>query len=100
MDSFSNSKSIEGEGVSFLADNRKFFIPLQEEINVEEEIERIQKDIEYAEGFLNSVNKKLSNERFVNNAPDAVVANERKKQADGEERLRILKESLERLTSN
>ena len=94
---FQSSESFPSEGVSFMADNRKFFIPLELEINVEEEVEKLTKEIEYAEGFLKSVEKKLSNERFVNNAPEQVVANERKKQADGEERLKILRESLQKL---
>ena len=97
LESFKSTKDLPAEGVSFLADNRKFFIPLKQTINVGEEIEKVQKEIEYAEGFLASVSKKLSNDRFVNNAPVQVVSNERKKQSDGEKRLLILKESLEGL---
>jgi len=94
---FSTMKELPTEGAGFMTDNRKFFIPLELEINIEEEIEKLKKEIEYAEGFLVTVQKKLSNERFVNNAPEQVVANERKKQADGEERLKLLKESLAKL---
>ena len=94
---FTSVKELPDDGVEFMADNKKFFIPIELEINVEDEKEKLKKEIEYAEGFLKSVEKKLSNERFVNNAPEQVVANERKKQADGEERLKILKESLEKL---
>lgn len=97
LSSFESISDLPKEGVTFLTNNRKFFIPLQQTINAEEEIEKVKKDIKYAEGFLTSVKQKLSNKRFVNSAPEQVVENERKKQADGEERLRILKESLERL---
>ena len=94
---FKDTTNFPEEGVSFMADNRKFFVPLELEINVEEEIEKLTKEIKYAEGFLQSVAKKLSNERFVNNAPEQVVANEKKKQTDGQARLKILKESLLKL---
>ena len=63
-------------------------------IDVEEEIKKMEAQIEHLEGFLNSVKKKLSNERFVANAPEAVVALERKKQADSEEKIAALKESI------
>ena len=66
-------------------------------INVEEEVKKMEAQIEHLEGFLNSVKKKLSNERFVQNAPEAVVALERKKQADAEEKIQTLRESIEAL---
>jgi len=97
LEKFQSVSDFPSDGVSFMAKNRKFFIPLQLEINVDEEIEKVKKEIEYAQGFLASVDKKLGNERFVNNAPEQVVANEKKKQADGVERLKILRESLEKL---
>ena len=53
-----------------------------------------QKELEYAQGFLASVEKKLSNERFVANAPEAVVAAERKKQADAQSKIATLQETL------
>ncbi|MBO6650354.1 MAG: hypothetical protein JJ927_04950, partial [Balneola sp.] len=58
------------------------------------EIERIEKEIERVEGFLKSVNGKLNNSNFVENAPDAVVQNERNKKRDGEANLEKLKEQL------
>ncbi|MBO7623708.1 MAG: hypothetical protein J6S82_00165, partial [Bacteroidales bacterium] len=63
-------------------------------INVEEEKAKIEAEIAYMERFLDAVLKKLSNEQFVSHAPEKVVALERKKQADAEEKLRILKEQL------
>ncbi|MEM7037576.1 MAG: class I tRNA ligase family protein, partial [Bacteroidota bacterium] len=85
-------KAPAGSG-SLRVRNMELYIPLTN-VDVAAEIEQLKKDIEYTEGFLNKVNKKLSNERFVANAPEAVVANERKKQADGEAKLKLLRESL------
>ena len=82
---------------SFMVGTTEFEIPLLDNIDVEGEIARITKDLEYQEGFLASVMKKLSNERFVNNAPAQVVEGERRKQADAEAKIKALKESLEAL---
>ena len=68
-------------------------IPLGE-IDVEEELDALKKELDYTQGFLNSVSKKLSNERFVQNAPEQVVANEKKKMADAEARIKALEESI------
>ncbi len=85
-------------GTSFMSDNEKYFLQFDIEIDVEAETERLKSELDYALGFVKSVEKKLSNERFVNNAPEAVVNNERKKLTDGQERVRILEESLAKLT--
>ena len=66
-------------------------------LDVEEETANIQEELTYTEGFLKSVQKKLSNERFVNNAPDQVIANERKKEADALAKIETLKASLDAL---
>ncbi|AWW31951.1 valine--tRNA ligase [Echinicola strongylocentroti] len=87
---------VEG-ALSFVVKSDEFFIPLNEQIDVEAEKENIQKELEYTKGFLNSVSKKLSNERFVNNAPAQVVENEKKKQADAEAKIKALEESLAKL---
>jgi valyl-tRNA synthetase len=63
-------------------------------VNIEEEIAKLEKDLAYYEGFLTSVMKKLSNERFDSSAPAQVVANERAKQADSEAKIAALKEQL------
>jgi valyl-tRNA synthetase len=65
---------------------------------VEEELHKLEADLKYQEGFLAGVMKKLSNERFVQNAKPEVVAMERKKQADAESRIAALKESIAALT--
>jgi len=80
---------------SFLIGTDECFVPVS--INVEDEISRIKKELDYNRGFLKAVDKKLSNERFVNNAPEAVVLNERQKKEDAEAKIRILEESLLKL---
>jgi len=82
---------------AFMVGTDEFAVPLGDMINAEEEIQKLQQQIEHLEGFLTSVKKKLSNERFVQNAPEAVVALERKKQSDAEEKIAALKESIEAL---
>ena len=64
------------------------------QVNIEEEIEKLQEELKYTQGFLRSVQGKLSNERFVNNAPDAVVASEKKKEEDALAKIKMLEESL------
>lgn len=82
---------------AFMAGRDEFFIPLLGNIDTDAEKERIQKEIEYLEGFLKSVNAKLSNERFVQNAKPEIVANEQNKKADAEAKIAILQESLKAL---
>ncbi|WP_319499677.1 valine--tRNA ligase [uncultured Draconibacterium sp.] len=79
---------------SFRVKSTSFYIPLDGFIDVEEELEKLEEELKYAKGFLNSVMKKLSNERFVNNAPEAVVAKEKAKQADAEANIKVLEERI------
>lgn len=79
---------------SFIVNGSEFFIPLEELVNPEEELKKLQADLEYTQGFLNSVTKKLSNERFVNNAPAQVVESENKKKADAESKIETLKNQI------
>ena len=83
---------------AFMVGTDEFAVPLGALINIEEEIKKMEAQIQHLEGFLNGVKKKLSNERFVQNAPEAVVAMEHKKQADAEEKIATLKESIKALT--
>ena len=78
----------------FIVKTTQYFIPMGDNVNVEEEVAKLEKDLEYYEGFLASVMKKLSNERFVNSAPAQVVANERAKQSDAEAKIAAIKEQL------
>ncbi len=80
--------------LSFLAGKDECYVALENNIDVEAEIERISKEIEYLKGFLNSVDKKLSNERFVQNAKPEIVQNELNKKADAETKIKILADSL------
>ena len=66
---------------------------------VDEELKKQEADLKYLQGFLKSVNAKLGNERFVNNAPAQVVEAERKKKADAESKIKTLEESIARLKS-
>lgn len=79
---------------SFIVNGSEFFIPLEELVNPEEELKKLQADLEYTQGFLNSVTKKLSNERFVNKAPAQVVESENKKKADAESKIETLKNQI------
>lgn len=79
---------------SFLVNKDEFYVDVAQNIDVEAERERINKEITYLEGFLKSVNAKLSNERFVQNAKPEIVANERNKKADAEAKIKLLEESL------
>jgi len=79
---------------SFLVKSTTFFVPMGATIDVEEELKKLQVELDYTKGFLNSVLKKLSNERFVSSAPEAVVAVERAKQADAEAKIKVLEEQI------
>lgn len=78
----------------FLVNAHEYFIPLGDMINKDEEIKKLEEELKYSEGFLKSVMAKLSNDKFVNNAPAQVIDAERKKQADAEAKISILKEQI------
>ena len=84
---------VEG-ALSFRVKSNEYYIPLAGSVNIEEEIATLSEELKYTQGFLNSVMKKLSNERFVNNAPEQVIINERKKQSDAEAKIKALEEQL------
>ncbi len=90
------TEKVEGAN-SFTLKSTEFYIPLSENIDIEAEIEKLESELKYTQGFVKGVMKKLSNERFVNNAPEQVVAIERKKQADAEARIQVLEEQLKAL---
>ena len=81
---------------SFRVGQSEFFIPLKA-VDPEQERKKLTQELEYAKGFLKSVEKKLSNERFVSNAPEKVIELERKKAADAHEKISILEKSLNQL---
>ena len=84
---------VEG-ALSFRVKSNEYYIPLAGAVNIEEEIATLSQELKYTQGFLNSVMKKLSNERFVNNAPGQVITNERKKQTDAEAKIKTIEEQL------
>ncbi|MBT8253142.1 MAG: class I tRNA ligase family protein, partial [Bacteroidia bacterium] len=83
--------------LTFRVGSNEYFIPVQGNLDVEAEIKKLTEELEYTEGFLRSVQKKLSNDRFVNNAPEQVVSSERKKEADALAKIETIKASLNNL---
>ena len=84
----------DSTAAAFMVGTLEYAVPLGDMIDVDVEIEKQEAQLKHLEGFLAGVMKKLSNERFVANAPEAVVALERKKQSDSEEKIAALKESI------
>ena len=85
----------KSEGAAaFMVGTTEYAVPLGNLINVEEELKKLEADLKYQEGFLQSVMKKLGNEKFVSKAPANVIEMERKKQADAETKIAALKESI------
>ena len=83
--------------LSLRIETTEYYIPIEAQINLEEEVEKLQAELEYQRGFLEMVNQKLSNKRFVDNAPEAVVAVERKKAADALEKIQAIEATLSKL---
>jgi len=90
------SDKVEG-ALSYRVKSNEYFIPMEAEINVEAEKAKLLEELKYTEGFLQSVQKKLSNERFVSSAPEQVIANERNKEADALAKIETIKASLKNL---
>ncbi|WP_374959212.1 valine--tRNA ligase [Gilvibacter sp.] len=89
----SHGEAVDG-ALTFRVKANEYFVPISGAVDVEAQIAKISEELSYTEGFLKSVQKKLSNERFVNNAPEQVVAVERKKEADALAKIETLKASL------
>ncbi len=92
-----STETVPDGSYAFVLGQYSFYLKADTPLNKEQEAERLEKEIRYLEGFIASVEKKLGNERFVQNAPEAVVARERKKLEDGKSRLASLRESLKQL---
>jgi valyl-tRNA synthetase len=90
-------QAVTGPAYSFLVGSVEYFIPAGDDIDLDAEREKLQKELDYQRGFLSTIMKKLGNERFVANAPEAVVELEKQKKADAEEKIAVLEEKLERL---
>jgi valyl-tRNA synthetase len=90
----SYTSEIVAPAITVVVQKDKFFLETTTELDTESQKEQLQKDLEYLKGFLISVDKKLSNEKFVSNAKPEVVDVERKKKADAEEKIKMIEESL------
>ncbi|MBE6336748.1 MAG: valine--tRNA ligase [Lentimicrobiaceae bacterium] len=82
------------DAFGFLVKAVEFFIPVTDNIDTEAEIKKLEEELKYAQGFLKSVEAKLSNEKFVNGAPAAVVDKERKKKSDAEAKIKVLEQQI------
>ncbi|MCK7528779.1 MAG: hypothetical protein MZV64_70115 [Ignavibacteriales bacterium] len=80
--------------VSFMVNSAEFYIELGGFIDVEEELKKLHEELDYYKGFLDSVMKKLGNDRFVNNAPESVVVVEKQKKADAETKIQMLHDRI------
>lgn len=87
------TEAVEG-ALTYRVKSNEYFIPMEGSIDIEAEIEKLTEELKYTEGFLKSVQKKLSNERFVTGAPEQVVASEKKKEADALAKIETIKASL------
>ena len=85
------------DALSFRVESNIYSLPFEKEIDFDEEIKKIKEDLDYQKGFLNSVNSKLENKRFTDNAPDSIVQNEIKKKNDAISKISVLEERLKKL---
>ena len=93
-----NCKTAVDAAIQIIIKKQEYFLPLGDLVNLEEEIAKLREELDYNKGFLKSVLKKLSNDRFVSNAPEKVVNKEREKQADAEAKIIALEKQIEALT--
>lgn len=97
LDGIRKTAEEPANAVSFIVRGNEYYVPVEERVDAQQEVERLQADLEYARGFLSSVKKKLSNDRFVRHAPEKVVEKERQKLADAEARITVLESQIEKL---
>ena len=97
MSEITTAEEKDPTAAAFIVKTTQYFIPMGDSIDREAEAKKLSDELAYLEGFLASVMKKLSNERFVNSAPEKVVANERAKKADAEAKIAAIKEQLQAL---
>ena len=94
LDEITEVDAKDPAAVAFMVGTTEFAVPLGENVDVEEEIKKLEAELDYTKGFLVSVEKKLGNANFVAHAPEAVVEGERKKQADAQSKIKTLEESI------
>jgi len=94
---FSNEKPEKSQAM--VIGSVEYYIPMNREVDAVEESKKLASELEYTKGFLSSIMRKLDNEKFVNNAPESVVAIEHKKRSEAEERIAALEKQIESLTN-
>ena len=97
LESIGETAAKDATAATFMVGTTEYEVPLEGNIDVAQELKKLEAELEYQQGFLKSVEKKLSNEKFVAHAPEAVVNNERKKQADALSKIKTLQESIDAL---
>ena len=97
LESIGETATKDATAATFMVGTTEYEVPLEGNIDVAQELKKLEAELEYQQGFLKSVEKKLSNEKFVAHAPEAVVNNERKKQADALSKIKTLQESIDAL---
>ena len=85
------------DAFGFIVRSKEYFIPVTDSVDTEAELKKLEEELKYAQGFLKSVEAKLSNEKFVNGAPAAVVDKERKKKSDAEAKIAVLEQQIKSL---
>ena len=90
--------STAASSISFIIGATEYSVPIGKSINVDEELKKLQDELDYYNRFLDSVRKKLSNEKFVANAPEKIVELERKKEADALEKIGTINAAIQSLT--
>ena len=98
LSSFTLVSEKQAGSAGFMVGTTEYTVPLTGMMDVEAELQKLQAELTYTEGFLQSVLKKLSNERFVQNAKPEIVETERRKQADAESKIALLKENIAALS--
>ena len=84
---------------NFFVGTNEYFIPISTSLNIDEELNRLDKDLAYMKGFLKSVEAKLNNKQFISNAPEKIVTNEKNKLKDANSKITILEEQILSLKS-
>ena len=97
ISTISYTDSSVDKAFSFRVKSNEYFLVADIAIDLEAEVSKLEEELDYTKGFLDSVRKKLSNERFVSNAPEQVVASEKKKEADALAKIETIKASLKNL---
>ena len=98
LDKIKYVKNKDNNAFSFMVKSNEYFIPLSDNLDIESELKKLQKELNYTKGFLKSVETKLSNEQFVKNAPQELVQNEKNKRKDAKSKIKILSDKISSLS--